>query len=65
MPLILTYTELLPGTPDVWSLFCSSGLVFGIWKYWFSNVEDGDQSARFAPALFYSCCVTLDWLTLL
>lgn len=55
MPLMLTYTELLP---DVWSPFCSSVLVFGIWKYWFSN--EGGDSARLAP-LFYSCCVTLEW----
>lgn len=55
MPSMLTYTELLPGTPNVWSPFCSSVLVFGIWKYWFSN--EGGHSARLAP-LFYSCCDT-------
>lgn len=38
---MLTSTELFPGTPDVWSLFCSSVLVFGIWKRWFSNVGGG------------------------
>lgn len=34
----MTYTELLPGTPDIWSLFCCSVLVFGIWKCQFRNV---------------------------
>lgn len=52
MPSKLTYTELLPGTPNVRPPFCSSVLVFGIWKYWFSN--EGGNSARLAP-LFMLC----------